>query len=425
MILTLSIIVGKPGSGKTYHMAMLLVAMLVDWLRYELKYGESYDSSIWTNIVFNEEGLNATVSDRIGKEVDAWKYMNYCDDSFFNDPNKVYWWEKFPANAVIIIDEVHFHLGRKVDFGSLDLETELTNWISTHRHSRQEIYFLTQHNDQFASTVLGIADLLLEIVNLKSLVLPWPVNVPMSDFDELKRSFGITTQYYQSNVGNFRGKAIRWSGASDRHLMGTDIFRVYQSHDAGVEALDRPSLKMSPFEGVLWFARKHGWHLLPKFGVIVSLPFVAMFVLGSLPGFLMAAVSDKKPEVSVVQVEAKRAESKESRVGESVIDDRAQRLSGVVSSSDVRSVESVGGVVESGVGVSSGVGKSFGVFGVGGESTREVRVVMLYQKGVMLNDGRKITIGEAFDVDGKSETLSVACPQCGVIGFESGKRVQF
>jgi hypothetical protein len=441
--MTLSIIAGKPGSGKTYHMSTLLVDMLTDWLRYEIKhwdeekkdyiYGEEYPSSIWTNIVFNEKGLNETISKRVGQEVDAWKYVHFCDDSFFDDMNCTYWWNKFSAKSVIIIDEVHFHLGRKVDFGSLDLETELVNWISTHRHSQQELYFLSQHTDQFANSVLGIADLLLEIVNVKSLVLPWPISVPMSDFEELKRSFGITAQYYQANVGNFRGKAIRWSGASERHLMSTDIFRVYQSHDSGVESSDRPSLKMTPLGGVVWFARRHAWHLVPKLGLIASIPFVGMFVLMSLPGLLASSMTGSKFAAPAGQVEKVEEKSKESghekkesgverTVGKSVIKDSLEGVPVMVHSAAEGAVVPSGVDVAPGVGVPSGVG---GMFGVGRESKREVKIVMLYQKGVMLNDGRKVTIGEAFDIDGETETLCVACPVCGVIGFESGKRIKF
>jgi hypothetical protein len=71
-------------------MSKLLVDELEDWLRSELKEGVPFDSSVWTNIVFNEDGLNETLSKRIGQEVDAWKYMNYCDDTFFNDSNCTY-----------------------------------------------------------------------------------------------------------------------------------------------------------------------------------------------------------------------------------------------------------------------------------------------------------------------------------------------
>jgi len=424
----LSIIAGKPGSGKTYHMSTLLVDMLTDWVRYELKHGEMYNSTIWTNIVFNEEGLNETISKRIGKDVDAWNYMNYCDGTFFNDPDCVYWWHKFPPQSVIIIDEVHFHLGKKVEYGSLDMEQELINWISTHRHGQQEIYFLSQHTDQFANQILGIADVLLEIVNVKSLHLPFPISIPMSDFEELKRSFGIKTQYYQANVGNFRGKAVRWSGAVDRHMMTQDIFRVYQSHDTGVETSDRPSLKMTPIEGIVWFLRRHGWHLGLKLGGVVLLVFFVPSFLMSIPtllansmmgGTLVVQKCDKEVLQPELQDELQRAESKQGAdvVGESGLPAKPvvrqlpfpeERAFGA----DRGALERVSDSIEARVGRREEVKKS-------------VKIVMLYQKGVMLDDGRKIAVGEAFEIDGTEETLSVACAICGVVGFESGKRLRF
>ena len=311
----LTIIAGKPGSGKSYHMATILVDMLEDWVRDEIKTGEPFDSSVWTNIVFRTDGLNETISKRIGKDVDVSNYMHFCDDEFFQDTESVYWWKKFPAKAVIIIDEVHFHLGKKVEYGSLDLEQELINWISTHRHSQQSIYFVSQHTDQFANQVLGIADKLLEIVNLKSFDLPFPISVPMEDFYELRSAFGIKTQYYQANVGNFRGKAIRWSKAVQRHMMTADIYRVYKSHDAGLEESDRPSVKRTPLEGVLWFAKRHGWHLVPKFVGILSIPILLPMVLFSLPGLISSSAGGSlELSDSAVTEKISKEESKVAKV---------------------------------------------------------------------------------------------------------------
>ena len=401
----LTIIAGKPGSGKSYHMATILVDMLTDWVRYEIKNGVPFDSTIWTNIVFQMDGLNETLSKRVGQDVDVSNYMIFCDDGFFQDTEHIYWWKKFPPKSVIIIDEVHFHLGRKVEYGSLDLEQELINWISTHRHSQQEIYFLSQHTDQFANQVLGIADKLLEVVNLKSLVLPFPISVPMSDFDELKRSFGIKTQYYQANVGNFRGKAIRWSQAVERHMMTADIFRVYKSHDAGVEESDRPSLQMTPLEGVVWFTKRHGWHLVPKIVGILSIPFVVGPLLLYLPSLLASTLVDSGD--SMVASEMRENVSVVKKVPDVVPSIASTPRSGS-DNPPTRVVDTIAELPE-----------------VVKVELKSKKVVMLYQKGVMLDDGSKITIGDAFAYDGNTETLSCACPVCGVIAFESGKRIRF
>lgn len=386
----LSIICGKPGSGKTYHMSTLLVDMLTDWMRFELKNGTSFDSSIWTNIVFKLDGLNETISKRVGKDVDVSHYIHVCDDEFFHDDANVYWWKKFPPRSVIIIDEVHFYLGKKVEYGSLDLEQELINWISTHRHGQQEIYFLSQHTDQFANQVLGIADKLVEIVNVKSLELPFPISVPMADVDELKRAFGITTQYYQANIGNFRGKAVKWNGAVHRHLMSEDIFRVYKSHDAGVEESDRPQLKMSRLEGVLWFARRHAWHLVPKALCVPVLIFVVIPMLFNLPTLFADSMSGGKKDAR-----SKVQDVKPNIVTESPAAESAMSIT-----------------VPEPMPIAEPVKPS-------------VKIVMLFERGVMLDDGTKIEIGETLTYEGQEETLACVSVECGIAGFESGKRVRF
>jgi adenosyl cobinamide kinase/adenosyl cobinamide phosphate guanylyltransferase len=418
--LMLSIIAGKPGSGKSYHMATILVDHLTDWVRYELKNGKEFDSSIWTNIVFKIDGLNETISKRIGKDVDVSKYIVFCDDEFFNDSLKAFWWEKFPAKSMIIIDEVHKYLAKSMDYGSMDLERELINWISTHRHQQQEIYFLSQHTDQFAGAALGIADKLLEIVNVKSLDLPFPISIPMSDLDELKRSFGITTQYYQANVGNFRGKAVRWSGATHRHMMTADIFRVYKSHDAGVEESDRPSLQMSPIEGVLWFGRRHIWHLGFKIGAIIFLLFFVPSILLAVPGLFMEAASKKgKKDESVAVAEKEEEPDKELESMVSAILPPLETAP-LARPLPVRAAvlpPSVAGRVESKEITPAMVIKP--------EPVKSKRVTMLFEKGVMFDDGTKIKVGETVDYEGQTETLAVACVVCGVVGFESGKRIRF
>ena len=418
----LTIIAGKPGQGKSYHMSLLLVEMLTEWVRSELKKGEPFDSSIWINIRMMEEGLNETVSKRIGQEVDVWKYINFCDDQFFNDSECTYWWTKFPEKSVIVIDEVHKYLGKKIEFGSLDMEQELINWISTHRHHQQEIYFLSQHTDQFARQVLGVADKLLEVVNIKSLDLSWPISIPMQDIYDLKSAFGIKTQYYQANVGNFRGKAIRWGDSSHRHMMSEDIFRVYKSHATDGAESDRPELDRTAFEAVQWFLRKHGWHLIPKAVIIFSLPFIVGAIVFFLPQFLMAAVSSGtalQPEVAIV-----------SPVGESL-----PAVPPALNSSVASPSFPVGGTPPprppappSGIPSAPFRGDNLESLPAPVRiepAPERVRFSMLFNGGVLLHDGRKITIGETFTFEGETEALAVACAICGIIGFESGRRIRF
>jgi len=279
---------------------------------------------------------------------------------------------------------------------------------------------------------------LMEVVNAKSFVLGWPVNVPMMDIDELKRSFGINTQYYKINHGNFRGKAVQWGkGAAENHLMSSEIFKVYQSHDSGVESSDRPSLKMSPLEGMIWFARRHAWHLVPKFVCVIALPFVVGGAVMSMPQLLAsAALGGKKPDVPPVIQEVKQdvnkavkpEDNKDGKI-ESVEKSRvAMREPIVPSRVEGRAVppsQAGAGILASGVDARVELPVEERVESRRVEPKKEVKIVMLYKEGVMLNDGRKISYGETFEFEGKTETLLVACPVCGVIVFESGKRIKF
>jgi hypothetical protein len=401
----LTIIAGKPGSGKTYHMMSLLTDNLTDWVRYENKHGQPYDSTLQTNIVINIEGLNETVSKRIGKTVDVSPYINFCDEKFFRDDNCVYWWKKFPPKSLIVIDEVHQYLGKSFEYGSIDIETELINFLSTHRHGQQELYFLTQHIDQFANQILGIADTLLEIVNVKSLHLPFPFSIPMSDIDEVKRAFGIKSQYYQANVGNFRGKAVKWSGATSRHLMSEEIYRVYKSHTKSEESSDRPSLDMSPIEGLIWFARKHAWHLVPKLGAIASIPFVFYAVMNGLPSLLSGAVVKPKVE-SPVALQKTESLSVEKPTRSEVPEPLPMKTPSPVSPPPPS--------------------PSGSILGFGNDKPEPVsEIVMLFPNGVLLSNGKKYKIGETLTIEGKEETLKCVNVSCGIVGFVSGKTVTF
>jgi hypothetical protein len=391
-------------------MSTILVDMLSDWVRYELKNDEVFDSTIWTNIYFKIEGLNETISKRVGKEVDVSKYLNVLEDEFFKDDNCVYWWKKFPPKSVIIIDEVHFYLGKKVEYGSLDLESELINWISTHRHGQQEIYFLSQHTDQFANQILGIADKLLEIVNVKSLNIPFPINVPMADFDELKKSFGIKTQYYQANIGNFRGKAVKWSGATSRHMMVDDIYRVYKSHDAGVEESDRPELKMTPIEGILWFGRRHAWHLIPKFSCIPLLFFVVLPMFFSLPELLVSGM------INVEGKNEKTVSKQEELPVKPPSSAQASKLKEPEVEQAVPLPKAVPAAPPPPAAVPSAPVKV---------EPQSLKIVMLFGNGVLLDDGQKVFIGDSFLHEGKREVLQSVDVVSGMVLFSSGRFFRF
>jgi broad-specificity NMP kinase len=62
----LDIICGKPGSGKTYHCASMLVDMLTDWCKYEKKNNQKFSRRLFTNIQINVDQLNKVIESRVG-----------------------------------------------------------------------------------------------------------------------------------------------------------------------------------------------------------------------------------------------------------------------------------------------------------------------------------------------------------------------
>lgn len=398
-------------------MMSILVDEVTEWVRWELKNGKPFESSFWTNLAVDLDGLKETVSARLGKDVEVAHYVHYCDDDFFKDPDCVYWWKKFPKTCFIVIDEVHFYLGKKVEHGSIDLEEQLINYLSMHRHEGQELYFLSQHTDNFANQILGMADTLWEIVNMKNMFIPFPVNVPMADLDTVKRAFGIKTQYYRVNIGNYRGKAVKWTGGSTQHFMRTDIFRSYQTHTGGEVTSDRPEVERTPFEAVLWFSRRHALHLVPKAAFILGLPFIVLYGMDVIPTILMEATKQKSTaEITVT----------ESETGVAVVD-------------KVKTPEiDCKSLIDSAV---AQVKKDFNV--IRGRSevekaelaeklrqseqlrTQDSEIVGIFSHGIIVKNGKIRRKGDTVFMNGKDEILdSIDVPR-GSIKFASGKIVTF
>jgi hypothetical protein len=211
----------------------------------------------------------------------------------------------------------------------------------------------------------------------------------------------VKTQYYQANVGNFRGKAIKWNGATSRHLMSDEIYRVYKSHTKSDESSDRPSLDMSPIEGLVWFARRHAWHLVPKVVVGVSLPFVGMALLELIPSLLTAAVVHK-PAIEQSRSELLPAAS--VSVSDSV------PLAEQVPDTLLRKEDTFGQ-------------KIFGLSGSNNVSGKSDDIVAIFPNGFLLRNGKRYIVGETLIFEDQEETVRCVNVRCGFVRFESGKKV--
>ena len=197
--MTIKIIYGKPGSGKSYHAVKTLAGILCDWARVEKENGEPYAQRLFTNLSFNRDAVKAYVDKNAGVDFDVDRYLNILDDDFFTPPvakrdengQFVYdkqgeqqfdfWWDKFPDDALIVIDEIHKLLGSEFAYVKAVQETAaLRNYMAQHRHKRHDWILITQDKDQIARPVLRMSEEAIHVFNLKTSTLPFPISIPMA-----------------------------------------------------------------------------------------------------------------------------------------------------------------------------------------------------------------------------------------------------
>lgn len=316
--MALTIIEGKPGSGKTYHSVWMVAQNIENWIRAEIKTGEPFSRSLWTNIKIDIDELSKYLSEKIGQTVDAGYYVHHLDDAFFSHyipvsktltdpqgkPRPEFWWDQFPENALVIIDEVHKHLGNEtsltyaVNAKSMNFATGWRNYVMEHRHSGTDIFLITQSRANVVRAVLLASQNMYVITNAKSKGIGKPINIPFSDLDIVKEAWGISTQLYTVRTFEFIASSACETGEVTSHLMSEKIFKLYQSHTHGDVKLDRPDLQLTKFGAVRWLIKKHAWHLGLKAGVALLAVVIAAKVLLAIPTAVQSAFATAMPVVT-------------------------------------------------------------------------------------------------------------------------------
>ncbi len=313
--MTIKIIYGKPGSGKSYHAVKTLAAILCDWARVEKETGEPYAQRLFTNLSFNRDAVKAYVDKNAGVDFDVDRYLNILDDDFFTPPvakrdekgQFVYdkqgeqqfdfWWDKFPDDALIVIDEIHKLLGSEFAYIKAVQETAaLRNYMAQHRHKRHDWILITQDKDQIARPVLRMSEEAVHVFNMKTMTLPFPISIPMADVETFLKGFGVTRQVYRVRAGTYgsSGNKVTYDGPIQVVVMSQEIFALYQSVTMASSKLDITGDRALPFVGrwgaVRWFAMKHGPHLALK-------TFCAVFIFGAVyDTFLKPLGVGKRPQ---------------------------------------------------------------------------------------------------------------------------------
>lgn len=252
----LNLIVGKPGAGKSYYLVYRLYKDICDIVDNYIKTGVSI-REIYSNIPLNKENILEQLK-KDGYKVFNLDFIHIVNDDFFTG----FWWDKFGEGSLIVVDEVQFYLSNHI---SKDKEGELylqrfEEWVSTHRHKQQDIYFLTQHPDNVQKSVLNMAEGCFQIQNIKNKVIPY-LGIPVSDIDVVREAFGSRQQWIHVVYGLYVGRAFKKESVQPL-LLEQKYFSMYKSHFKGDS--DRPTVNRSRLGSILWFIRRHFWHLSIK-----------------------------------------------------------------------------------------------------------------------------------------------------------------
>ena len=316
----ITVVVGKPGSGKSYD----CVRNLLQVLEADIKKGSV--RKVYTNLALNVPAIEAYLEKRLGQKVDLSASIVVLEPDFFkfrsdllqssdvvtqgsglskkrriSDNSLGYWWNRFDDGAYIIIDEIQQYLS-SLSRESTSVLLSISQYFSTHRHHRHDIVLITQALTTLSLEVRKYAELVREVVNSKSISIPFPFNVSGRDLDILRAGFGISRQLYRVRVGaltpsnNFRPD---FQGEVDVVTTSPEIYACYRTHskiegDSSDTDFDLPFKrdKWVKFRAVAWFIKKNAFNFGWKLGACVLIFFIGRaFLFSFLPNLWHGAFS--------------------------------------------------------------------------------------------------------------------------------------
>lgn len=282
----LTIIEGKPGSGKSYY-ATLQISEVVKQRR-----------KIYTNLSLNLEALSKYVG------FDASQYVTLLDDDFLKQDksflpigakkpptdSKYFWWNRFDNGALIVIDEIQRILMKTPE----KLDQPLTDYFSKHRHRKQDWIFITQHMTGLSVVVRRNVEKVKSVLNAKSQRFPFPLWVNGEDVQTLLHAFGVDRQVFRVKQGYLEGTyRVKYDDGYEIVQIKPEIFALYSTHtlDANSGQSDRP-LPYSQsgnikFNACLWFLKKYAPGVGFRLGLCVAVVFGFVALLFQvIPSFI-------------------------------------------------------------------------------------------------------------------------------------------
>lgn len=247
----ITIVVGKPGAGKSYDTTDRLVEDLIGRYRQNAEI-----PVICTNLKLNRENFESYISKALKREVDL--NIVYLDDEFLSRP---LWWCDLPPNSRIILDEAQFYLSSS-RINKLE-QQNLIESLSTHRHRRQDWILLTQSLTSVSVDVRRYCENVIEVLNAKSISLPFPLSISLRDVQILLWGFGVRSQVYRTREGLLEGTfKVAWEGELIIKKTRRAIYKLYKSterKESGDSALPFADGPGAWKRALRWFLFKHGF----------------------------------------------------------------------------------------------------------------------------------------------------------------------
>lgn len=409
--MSLQIVSGKPGSGKSYHTVTMLLAQLEDWARFEQKEGRPFDRVLYTNLTLDVAKINEYLSKSIGHEVDVSHYIQPINEDvkrLFAESGGKFPLALLPQNAMIVIDEVQRMFGAEMDSDKKNksFEIQFRNYISTHRHHGHDLIFITQHTDNISKAIIAMAEKLFQIENAKHHGFPFPINIPFADIDVVKEAFGIKGQFYRVSVGKYQGRRVKFDKEVTSHVMRQDVFSCYNSHTMSDISSDRPSLNLSKMGAVWWITKKHAWHLFLKTVIAVFLVFWGISLFKQFPVIMTKALSKSLTPSKLVPDSEKTTVPEVPPPSPAVVPgNRPMTMTAVVPVT----------------------GHSCGNPNCTEDHSLPVlksneKITAVFPLGVITDNGRR-RVGQPVSLDGVEEIIKSINVRQGVVSFESGKKI--
>lgn len=295
----INIVIGKPGSGKTYHMVKYLYEVLTELLK-----KSDIERKIYTNISVNIDEFNKQLSKDFNMEIDVTSILKtlspedlkydsrrvaledriekrVAGKSFYSvaATSKAFFWNRFDDNALIIIDEIQKYLSTVKEESESEKQS-LIEYFSLHRHKRHDWYFITQNLLSLPVEIRRVSEKVYNIFNAKSMSIGFPINIPMRDIETLLAGFNITRQLYRVREGYLENTyRVTYEDSVEVVVMEKRVFALYQTHtqlkESSSAAIFRGDSTL-PFDlgpgqrrrAVMWFLKKHGFHLSVKLLIV-------------------------------------------------------------------------------------------------------------------------------------------------------------